>query len=70
MSEEIRRLARTLEEDAARLASGELEAAESVKLAGEVARMASEAAALLDRSLREQPAQPRPPGQGSLPVNE
>ena len=68
MSDELMRIARRLEEDASRLASGELDAAASSKLAEEISRAAAEAAALVERALRDQAPVPRAPGQGSLPV--
>ena len=68
MSDDLLRIARRLEEDASRLASGELDDAASAKLAEEIAKAAAEAAALVERALRDQAPSPRAPGQGSLPL--
>ena len=68
MSDELMRIARRIEEDASRLASGELDDAASTKLAEEISKAAAEAAALVERALRDQAPVPRAPGQGSLPL--
>ncbi len=66
MSDDLMRIARRLEEDASRLASGELDDATAAKLAEEIAKAAAEAAALVERALRDQAPVPRAPGQESL----
>jgi hypothetical protein len=68
MSDDLMRIARRLEEDASRLASGELDDATAAKLAEEIAKAAAEAAALVERALRDQAPVPRAPGQESLPL--
>jgi len=70
VSEELQRLARLLEEDAARLKAGSVDDGEAARIADSIARHAAEAAALVDRALRAQGPEPRTPGQGALPVGD
>lgn len=69
MSDELARLAQRLEQDAARLSSGDLDDGEAARLAEEIARTAAEAAAVVDRAVRAPGPEPRSPGQSSLPVD-
>lgn len=70
MSDDLARLARRLEEDAARLKSGDLDDAEASAIAESMAKAAAEASVLIERALRDQAPVPRAPGQGSLPVGD
>ena len=69
MSDDLARIARRLEEDAARLAAGNLDDAAAAKLAEDIARSAAEASVLIERALRDQAPAPKAPGQGSLAVD-
>lgn len=69
MSEDLARIARRLEEHAARLADGTLDDSSAAKLAEEIARSAAEASVLIERALRDQAPAPKAPGQGSLAVD-
>jgi len=69
MSDDLARIARRLEEDAARLAAGPLDDAAAAKLAEDIARSAAEASVLIERALRDQAPAPKAPGQGSLAVD-
>lgn len=70
MSDDLQRIARLLEEDAARLRDGSLDDGEAAQVAESIARNAAEAAALVDRALRAQGPEPRTPGQGVFPVGD
>jgi hypothetical protein len=69
MSDDLARIARRLEEDAARLSAGNLDDAAAARLAEEIARSAAEASVLIERALRDQAPAPKAPGQGSLAVD-
>ena len=70
MSDELARIAQRLEDDAARLRSGDLDDGQAAALAEGMARAAAEASALIERALRVQAPVPKAPGQGSLPVGD
>lgn len=70
MSDDLQRLARRLEEDAARLSGGQLSDEEAVAVAESIAQAAAEAATLVDRALRAPGPEPRAPGQSTLPVDD
>jgi hypothetical protein len=59
-------LSRRLEEGAGRLRAGDLEHDEAIRVAGECADLASQAAVELDRLTRLAPGDPAAPGQEEL----
>jgi hypothetical protein len=63
--ERLSELSRRLEESAGRLGASDLDPGEAMRLAGECAELASEAAVELDRLTRLAPADPAP-GQEEL----
>ena len=70
MSDDLARLARILDDGASRLSAEGITDEEAAAVAEELSRAASEAAALVERALREQIPAPRAPGQGSLPLED
>jgi len=68
MSDELDRLARQIEEEAKRLSSGELDPDASAEVATELARLAGEAASIVDGFARASRPIPAAPGQGQLQV--
>ena len=69
MSAELERLVRSIEADAERLKSGELEPADAAKLAEKLAASAGEAVRTLDAIIRDPGPRPDPPGQEALAVD-
>ena len=68
MSEDLDRLARQIEDEAQKLSSGSLGQEETATVATELARLAGEAASIVDGFARASKPIPAAPGQGRLEV--
>ena len=69
MSDELDRLVRDIEAGASRLASGELDQEQAAAAAADLARLAGEAAVIVDGFARAPRPLPSVPGQERLPVD-
>ena len=68
MSEDLDQLVKRIEEEARRLSAGDLDQDAAADAASELARLASEAASIVDVFARAARPVPAPPGQSQLPV--
>ena len=68
MSDDLDRLARQIEEEAQKLSSGSLDQEGTSQVAAELARLAGEAASIVDGFARSSKPIPASPGQGRLEV--
>lgn len=69
MSEDLDRLARQIEEEARKLSAGDLDQEAASEVATELARLAGEAATIVDGFARSSKPIPAAPGQGRLAVD-
>jgi len=69
MSEDLDQLVKRIEEEARRLSDGDLDQDAAADAASELARLASEAASIVDGFARAARAIPPAPGQSQLPVD-
>ena len=69
MSQDLDRLARQIEEEARRLSAGDLDQEATSAAATELARLAGEAASIVDGFARSSKPIPPAPGQGRLAVD-
>ncbi|MEI7559241.1 MAG: hypothetical protein WCJ63_01485 [Actinomycetes bacterium] len=69
MSEELNRIVKRIEDEARRLSAGDLDQDAAADAATEVARLAGEAATLVDGFARAAKQVPAAPGQSRLPMD-